>query len=152
MARAVMASMAIGVGLLAVALLFTPVMDTTTSDTTQYLEVDNGTTENVNDRMSIEAEEINGTNSTVTLENRGDFNSTTKTIDAAVETEFNLSGETLLVSNTEIIDNNTTARYRVTYPPTFGWNGFAGTFFTNLDLLLAALGLLLVVWPLVAVL
>lgn len=152
MANAVTASVAIGVALLAVALLFTPVMNTTTSDTTTYVEVDNSSVEQITDRLDLKAVEINETNSTVTLENTNDFNSSTKTINESVETKFNVSGATLLVSNTEIVTNNTTAQYRVTYPPTFAWNNYAATFMTNLDLLIAVLGLLLIMWPLVAIL
>lgn len=152
MAKAVTASIAIGVALLAVAMLLTPLMDTTTQNTVSFHELNNGSAENVTERLEIAAVDINETDSTVKLENLQDFNSTQQLLNETETKTFNLSGSSIDVNNTEIVTNNTTARYTVTYPPTFAWNDGAAAFFTNLDLLLAAIGLLLILWPLVAIL
>jgi len=135
---------ALGVGILAVALLFTPIMDSVAGDATSNLELDNATAQNVTDRLELEATQINQTNSTVTLEDLTDFNTTSGTLNVSESRTFDLSNDNITVELTSIVTNNTTAQYSVTYPPTFGYNQYVATFMNNLDTIIAALGFLLI--------
>lgn len=148
----VTAAFAIGVGILAVALLFTPVMDFTTTDSLQYLEVDNGSEKSVNDNLNVSALDVNQTNATLELENTNDFNSSSKTLDVNQNATYNLSNDKLKVNLTEITVTDTTARVSVQYPPTFGFDPLVATFYENLDTLIALIGFVLVTFPLVVIL
>lgn len=143
--KLVMGMFALGVLVLAIALLFTPVLDFTTSDNVKYIEIDNQTNKTVTDRLDLEALNVNDTNATFELENTDDFNTTSNLVNTTENRTFNLSNEKLYVNLTAITVNGTTAQTSVRYPPTFGMNSYVATFFESIDTLIALLAFMVVI-------
>lgn len=146
--KLITALFALGVGVLMVGSLFTPVLDFTTSDTVQYLAVDNQSTEEVSDSLNISALDVNASNATIELENTDDFTTTSHVLNETESRTFNLSGASLNV-NLTAIESGTTTKNRIVYPPTFGMNDGAAVFFNNLDTIIAGVGFIFLILPLV---
>lgn len=148
---AVKPAMALGVGILLLAAGFSPMMTATQSDAVQFTELDENESKALTDTLNATAVTINQTNATLKLTQTRTFASQQQTIAEGAQASYSIDADTLLANTTSVVTNNSTAQFRVQYPPTFGFNDQAALLFTHLDTLLALVGFILVTFSTVVI-
>lgn len=143
-ARLALAVFAAGI-LIFVAALFVPTfVDNTTADATDVVELSEGESTNLTDRLSIEAHDINSGQDEIntTLQNLADLNATTAHLNTSETKTLNLSNEDINVT-LDSISSNDEATITAVYSPAFGWDAAPRLFFENMEMVFALLGFLI---------
>lgn len=143
-ARLALAVFAAGI-LIFVAALFVPTfVDNTTADAEDVVELGEGESTNLTDRLSIEAHDINNGQNEVntTLKNLVTLNTTTAHLNTSETKTVNLSNEDINVT-LDSITSNDVATLTAVYSPTFAWDEAPRLFFENMEMVFALLGFLI---------
>jgi len=129
---------AIGVLGLAVALLVPTLVDATQDDARQHIEMYENDTRDITDRLSFYLQDVNGTSGNATVELRDDtnFNNQTRELSSQSTNTIQLSGSNVTVDTQQVYDNDTSVRFVVDYPPTFGWSDGPAAFMSNIGLII----------------
>lgn len=141
--RLIMGAVALGVLVLAMALFVPSLIDATQDDAQKTVELTEGSSQNLTERLSLTAHDISSGQSeaNVTLENLVTLNRTAEHLNVSETKTLNLSNEDVEVTLDSISDTDE-ALITATYSPMFGWDAGPRTFVENLDLVLALLGAL----------
>lgn len=139
------AALALSVLSLAAALFVPVFIDATGTNSVDSAELSEGQTANITDRLSVTADVIDTTSNTAnyTLRNEDTLNTTTTSLGIGSNETVSLSGENITVTHDRITSDNTTV-VTLDYSPMFGWNDSARTFIQNMDIVLAALAILMI--------
>lgn len=132
----------VGLALVVVLLLFTPLMSSVTSDRVSNVTVAEGSATEVTNHLDASALSVNETNATLEMENSQTLSSESKLLNTSSTESFNVSGEVVNATLVEVEDNTTTT-LSITSPRTFGKGPFETTFYQNIDVLLAIFALVL---------
>lgn len=154
MADPLKAAFAVGILTFGAALFVPPLADATQDDATDTLEVDNGTETDITDRLTVGITEVNTTATpsyaTVEYTNNRTLDSVNATIDVTNSSTVTLSEDDLKTTVHSI--HGEMVMIGVTYPPMFGWDREARTFFQNIELIIVLLGVAIIVGAVAVVL
>lgn len=142
--QAVLGAFALGALIFAVGVFMSPMISATAEDAETSVELADNDSEEVMQYLEVEpsVNETNG-NATVTVRNTRTFDtSDTAELQTGDEDTVTVSGENVTVQNSAFSDPEVVLD--VTYPPTFAYDGGAKTFYGNLDVILATVGLVIV--------
>lgn len=131
---------AAGILILAVALFIPTFVDTTQGNATQVLELDNGSSVELTDKLSVGAVTVSNTGNNATIEYTDETSLATNQtlLNVSESGNMTLSGDYVNVT-LDSIPENETVRITSTYPPMFGWNAAARTFINNSEIILVML-------------
>lgn len=136
---AIIVALAIGVVVLFSAFLLPFVNDTITDQATDSFEVDNNSTEELNDYLSMQINDIYPSNDTVnlTLTDKKTFAENTTDQTEGLTDSIELSGETISITVNSIFEEESVNKSIVTfdYPNTFGWDSPIKALWSELPLL-----------------
>jgi len=124
---------ALSLGILAlVGALFIPTMiETTQENHNTTVQIDEGSTQNLSDRLRVSVIEVNGTSeATISYTNTNTYHSKTITLTPGETRNVTLDGE-YIESTLNSVSSTGEATIRTKYPPMFGWDDGSKTFINN---------------------
>lgn len=146
MADLIKAAFAMGLLTLCVAVLVPTLVDATNDNAVDTRELTVGNQEEITDVLFVEVDNVNAStnDTTVTFQDSRTFESNTTTVGEGKSTTIRLSGETLDFTVKDVYGDNETVLVETTHDPTFGWNDGSKTFWDNIGLVVAMLGIMCV--------
>lgn len=154
MADTTKAAFAMGLLILCVAVLVPTLVDATNEKAVDTRELTVGTEEEITDVLFVEVNNVNATTNetTITYLNSRTFEENKTTTGEGNTTTIQLSGETVDYTIKDVYADNKTVLVETVHSPTFGWNEGSKTFWDNIGLLVATLGIMCVFAVLIVVL
>lgn len=143
MSNALKLAAAMGILLLAVALLFPPLADSVNNDATATYNLSTNNSQELTDKLELEldktGQKLANDNATITYRSLNDLNTTTATLNESTRQNLTLNNDEITATVTNV--SSDAATIETTYDPMFGFNTGARTFFEEIDTLLIALGI-----------
>lgn len=141
-------AMSLGVIILFLVVSVPVVVDSTTGDNSQTLQLEEEDTVSLSNRLELTNERIRPPtpeNATFTVRDTETLESQTQLIQNGSQATYELSGGNVTVAVTSITDSQTeTVTATVTYGTTYGWSDGAQTLANNLPLILVVVGFIVV--------
>lgn len=141
------AAAAMGILLLAVALLVPTLANSVNDNEAQTFNLSVNETQELTDKLQVELtdtqQQAANDNATVKYTNLDDLSTNKTTLNESTNDKLNLSGDTITVQVKNISSN--AAQVRSEYPPMFGWNNGARTFYEESDTIIIGLAVAIVI-------
>lgn len=141
-------AIAVGVLVLSVALFIPTLVDGTQNENQDISEIENGTTYDVNEKLSVSVTSVNVSNNTSKVEvtNTDTLESSEKLLNVSKSKVYTIGGENVTAKLEGLRESprGEFATVTVTYPPTFGFGQASKTFFENVELMIVLVGFIIV--------
>jgi hypothetical protein len=141
-------AVAVGILVLCVAVFVPTLVDGTQNDKTAIAEIEENSTFDYTDKLSVEAVSVSQSSSSATIEVRNSetFESSQKVLNASESKVYQVGGEnvTATLEQLRFSTGGEYATVSVSYPPTFGFGDASKDFFENMEIVIVLVGFIIV--------
>ena len=143
MTSKVSAAIFIGLIVMVVVIAIPAFIEAPNQDVVQSVEIDEGSSEDINERISVSVDAITGEDADIRVQDSETGETQTETIALDGSYTYEFDGGDISVTVTEVTDTSVVTT--VGYPTMFGWSDGAIFLGSNLGIFTAILGLVLIV-------